>query len=45
MTAASFCLITALTLIAPHTSEPVAKAGTVLMLFASLIALAIELSR
>lgn len=42
MTASAFYILAALILIAPHTSETVAKAGTILMLFAALIAMAIE---
>lgn len=42
MTASAFYILAALILIAPHTSETVAKGGTILMIFAALIALAIE---
>lgn len=45
VTASAFYILVALIMIAPHTSEPVAKAGTVLMLIASLIAFAIEITR
>jgi len=45
MTASSFYILAALILIARHTSEPVAKAGAVFMLAASLIAFAIEINR
>lgn len=45
MTASGFYLLAAFILIAPHTSEPVAKAGCVFMLALSLIALAIENAR
>lgn len=42
MTASAFYILAALILIAPHTSEPVAKAGTLVMIVLSLIAFAIE---
>lgn len=45
MTASAFYILAALILIAPHTSEFVAKAGVVLMIVATLIAFAIESAR
>lgn len=45
MTASGFYLLAAFILIAPHTSEFVAKAGTALMLVAALVAFAIENAR
>lgn len=45
MTAAAFYILAALILIAPHTGESTAKMGSVLMIIASLIAFAIEITR
>lgn len=45
MTASAFFILAALILIAPHTGEPTAKMGSVLMIIASLIAFAIEITR
>lgn len=45
MTASGFYILAALILIAPHTSEPTAKMGSVLMIIAALIAFAIEITR
>jgi len=45
MTASAFYILAAMIMIAPHTSEFVAKAGAVLMLVAALVAFAIENSR
>lgn len=45
MTASAFYILAALILIAPHTSELVAKAGTVLMIVAAVVAFAIENAR
>ena len=45
MTASAFYVLAAPILIAPHTSEFVVKAGTVLMIVAALIAFAIENAR